>query len=77
VSTVEGRVKLIQAAKKLMMDWRQAQQEWRDDNSRQFDKKYMTPLELTVRAATSAMERMDTMLDSAQRDCADRTGFDS
>ena len=37
----------------------------------------MTPLELTVRAATSAMERMDTMLDSAQRDCADRTGFDS
>jgi hypothetical protein len=76
VSPVEGRAKLIQAAKQLMRDWQQAQEAWRDENCRQFDKKYMAPLELTIRSAASAMERMDAMLDSAQRDCADHTGFD-
>ena len=74
---MESRAKLIHAAKKLMTDWQQAQEVWRDDNCQQFDKKYMTPLELSIRAAVSAMERMDTMLNSAQQDCADRTGFGS
>ena len=77
MSTIESRAKLIHAAKKLMTDWQQAQEAWRDDNCQQFDKKYMAPLELSIRAAVSAMERMDTMLNSAQQDCADSTGFGS
>ena len=76
MSTIESRAKLIQAAKKLMADWQQAQEAWRDDNCRQFDKKYMTPLELSIRAAAQALERMDALLDSAQQDCADTPGLD-
>jgi hypothetical protein len=76
VSTIESRAKLVQAAKKLMTDWQRAQEAWRDDNCQQFDKKYMAPLEADIRAAALALERMETMLDSAQRDCADSTGFD-
>jgi hypothetical protein len=74
VSTVESRARLVQAAKKLMADWEQAQEVWRDDNCRQFDKKYMTPLQSSIRAAALALERMETTLEGAQQDCANGTG---
>ena len=75
MSTTDSRAKLIQAAKKLMADWEQTREAWRDDNCQQFDKKYISPLESSIRAAALALERMDTMLESAQQDCADNTGF--
>lgn len=75
MSTIESRAKLIQAAKKLMADWQQAQEAWHDDNCRQFDKKYMSPLESSIHAAAMAMERVETILESAQQDCADSTGL--
>jgi hypothetical protein len=74
VSTIESRAKFVQAAKKLMAEWQQVREEWRDDNCRQFDKKYMTPLEASIRAASLAMERMEMILESAQQDCADSAG---
>jgi hypothetical protein len=74
VSTVESRARLVQAAKKLLADWEQAQEVWRDDNCRQFDKKYMTPLQSSIRAAALALERMETTLEGAQQDCANGTG---
>ncbi len=74
MSSVASRAKLIQAAKILMAQWQQVQEAWRDDNCLQFDKKYMAPLESSIRAAALALERMDTMLDSAVQDCADNTG---
>lgn len=76
MSTIQSRAKLIQAAKKLLADWQQAQEAWRDDNCQQFNKKYMTPLESSIRAAALALERMEAMLDSAQQDCADSQGLD-
>jgi hypothetical protein len=74
VSTIESRAKFVQAAKKLMIQWQQVREEWRDDNCRQFDKRYMAPLEASIRAAALAMERMEMILESAQQDCADSTG---
>ncbi len=75
MSTIESRAKLVHAAKKLMADWEQAKEAWHDENCQQFDKKYMSPLESSIRAAALALERMDTMLESAQQDCADNPGF--
>lgn len=74
MSATESRAKLVQAAKKLMADWQQVKEAWRDENCRQFDKNYMSPLESSIRAATLAMERMETMIDGAQQDCGDSTG---
>ncbi len=74
MNTIESRAKMIQAAKKLMADWQQAQEAWRDDNCRQFDKKYMAPLESSIRETALALERMETILETAQQDCADSTG---
>jgi hypothetical protein len=75
VSSVESRAKLMQAAKKLLADWQEVKEAWRDDNCQQFDKKYMAPLESSTRAAAQAMERMEAMLDAARHECADSTGF--
>lgn len=73
MSTAESRAKLVQAAKKLMADWQQVRETWHDENCRQFDKRYMASLESSIRAAVVAMERMGTMLDSAQQECGNRT----
>jgi hypothetical protein len=75
MSASGSRAKLMQAAKKLMADWEQAKEAWRDENCRQFDKKHMAPLESSIHAAALALERMEAMLDDAQQDCAD-TGSD-
>lgn len=71
MSATESRAKLVQAAKKLMADWQQAKEAWRDENCQQFDKNYMLPLESSIRAATLAMERMETLIDGAQQDCGE------
>jgi hypothetical protein len=69
MSVVEGRAKLIKAGKKLMSDWYQVKEVWRDENCRQFEKKYINQLETDIRAAAQAMEHIGAMLASARRDC--------
>jgi hypothetical protein len=71
MSTADSRAKLVQATKKLLSDWYRVREAWRDDNCVQFDKKYVTPLEANIRAATVAMERIASMIDKAEHDCRD------
>ncbi len=74
MSVIDSRAKLILAAKKLNGEWHQAQEAWRDENARQFERQFMSTLELNVRAAVLAMERMGTALESAQHDCKNDPG---
>ena len=76
MSTLESRAKLVQAAKKFAAEWENAKETWRDENRRQFEKKYMAPLESDIRAALLAMERIGAMLNGAQHDCGDSTEID-
>ncbi|HSV98741.1 MAG TPA: hypothetical protein VLI39_01110 [Sedimentisphaerales bacterium] len=71
MSTADSRAKLVQATKKLLSDWQRVREVWRDDNCLHFDKKYITPLEASIRAATVAMERMAGLIDRAEHDCGD------
>jgi len=73
MSVIDSRAKLIMASKKLMTEWHRAREEWRDENARQFEKKYMEPLELSIRAAALAMERMGNAIESAHHDCKNDT----
>jgi hypothetical protein len=75
MSAAESRAKLTQAAKRLVSDWHQAKEVWRDENSAQFEKKYIAPLESNIRAAVMAMEHMAAALDKAQHDCGDSRDF--
>jgi len=74
MSAIESRAKLVQATKKLMAEWALVRETWRDENCRQFEKKYMAPLEADVRAAVLAIERIGAMLHNAQHDCGDSKG---
>lgn len=71
MSAIDSRAKLIQAGKKLMADWRQTRETWRDIKARQFEKEYMEPLESHIRAAVLGMERIGNALNSAYYDCKD------
>ena len=71
MSTIESRAKLIQATKKLMADWEQTKETWRDEKGRQFEALFLVPLASNLRAAALAMERMGAMLNSAQHECRD------
>ncbi len=71
MSATESRAKLARAAKALMAEWQQVQEIWRDENGAQFEKKFVAPLESSIRAAVQAMERIGALIDKAQRDCED------
>jgi len=77
MSAIDSRAKLIQAGKKLMTDWDRTREVWRDSNARQFDKRFMGPLEAHIRAAALGIERIGTALSSAVHDCQDSTGHRS
>ena len=74
MSAIEGRAKLVQAGKKLLSDWQQTRENWRDENARSFEQQYMAPLEASIRGAVLAMERMNSALEGARHDCRDSSG---
>jgi hypothetical protein len=71
MSASDSRAKLVQTTKKLLSDWQHVRETWRDENCVQFDKEYIAPLEVDIRAAVLAMERVAAMIEKAQQDCAD------
>jgi hypothetical protein len=71
MSATDSRAKLILANKKLLAEWHQTREAWRDENARQFEEKYMASLEVNIRAAVLAMERMGNAIESAHHDCKD------
>jgi len=62
--------KLTRAAKKLFVSWGVIKETWRDENSRQFEEKYISLLRSEVRKTELAMGRMDTVLNRVRQDCA-------
>jgi len=60
---------LTRAAKDLLAHWQSTKETWRDETSRQFEKKYLTPLEADLKTATQAMERIGAMIDRIRYDC--------
>ncbi len=75
MSAFEGHAKLVQAAKKLMLEWHDVKEIWRDENCLAFEKKYIAPLEAGIRAATVAMERIGSTLEKARNDCGSSGEF--
>lgn len=77
MSVIDSRAKLILAAKKLTTEWHRTREMWRDEKARQFDQKYMSALEVHIRAAILAMERMGNALESERNDCKNDTRYGS
>jgi hypothetical protein len=70
MGTYESQAQLKMAAKELIANWQNLKSSWRDENSRQFEKKYIVLLESELRSAQLAMRRMDAMLNQVRHECA-------
>ena len=69
MSIAAEHAKLTRSAKNLLVSWRRIQQTWRDENSRQFEEKYLSLLWAELRKTELAMERMNIVLNQLRRDC--------
>lgn len=70
MSVRTGHAKLSRAAKDLFASWRRTKETWRDENSRQFEERYLSLLRSELRKAEAALERMDSVLHRVRHDCS-------
>jgi hypothetical protein len=69
MSIASGRGRLATAMKDLMGHWIETRAQWNDPVSRQFEKKFLLPLETDVRQAIGAMEEAGQICQHIRRDC--------
>ena len=69
MSLATSRARLQGSLKELRAQWDLAKAKWDDPMSREFEKRYLAPLEPMVRNTISAMDKMDGILAQARRDC--------
>lgn len=65
----EGRGQLSKAMKNLLLRWVETKSNWDDAASKHFEEKFLTPLELDLKNAASAMDHMAGVLSNVRRDC--------
>jgi hypothetical protein len=65
----EGRAALRKSVKELMMRWNDTKAKWSDGNSRNFENKYLVPLDQDAKTAISAMDTMSALLGKIKTDC--------
>lgn len=65
----EGMGQLSKAMKELSMRWNETKSGWGDANAREFEKKFLEPIERDMRAAVGAMDQMAVLLHQIYRDC--------
>lgn len=64
-----GAAKLNKAWKKLRMRWEATKPAWHDSVSREFEEKYLAPLEPQIDATLQRMRALAASLAAAQHDC--------
>ncbi len=64
-----SRARLKAAMKELLVHWDLVKTKWDDPVSADFEKKFLGTLDPKVRAAASAMEKMEGILAQVRRDC--------
>jgi hypothetical protein len=70
----QAREKLLLASKRLVADWQQLKELWRDQACQQFEQAYMVQIQSEVQACLMAMEIAQQALSAALVDTADRMG---
>ncbi|KPK75858.1 MAG: hypothetical protein AMJ79_09430 [Phycisphaerae bacterium SM23_30] len=69
MSVYDGRAKLVRAAKNLFVSWERTKEGWRDENSRQFEKKYITLLQSEIHNTQQAMDHIAVLLHRLRQEC--------
>ncbi|MEE8459409.1 MAG: hypothetical protein V3S08_06030 [Phycisphaerales bacterium] len=64
-----SRARLAAALKQLRVHWDLVKAKWDDQVSADFERKFLQTLEPKIRAAATAMEKMEKVLAQARHDC--------
>jgi hypothetical protein len=70
VDTSAGSVRLREALRTLRVKWEESQSDWNDGVRREFEERYLEPLEPRVLATVNSMANLLQVLAKAQQDCS-------
>ncbi len=66
-----GRNRLSKATKDLREQWRETREVWNDGNARAFVERHLEPLGPEVTLMVAAVNRLQEVLEKAERACSD------
>lgn len=64
-----ARGRLMAVTKKLMVSWQQTSQYWRDSNSSEFEKKYISDLQPGLNRAVKSIGELEKIISKIKHDC--------
>jgi hypothetical protein len=69
MSITSGHAKLKKAGKDLLAEWSATQSLWRDPKSEQFDERFIQLFVEKIRAADTALNHMEAVIQQVHKDC--------
>lgn len=73
--SMEGRPRLVEALKRLSVDWRQLKELWQDQQCHKFETEVMDIIEQNSREMLMVMERLGTSLHRVRHECGNNEEF--
>lgn len=67
----EGRGQLGKSVKELMNRWAETKSMWDDPVSRRIEENFLRPMEVDLRNAVGAMDRVGILLQAIRRECGE------
>jgi hypothetical protein len=69
VSAVGSKGRLLGASKELSLKWEETKNHWRDEKSRDFERKYLQELFAGMDKTITVIEKLDELLKRVRSDC--------
>lgn len=66
-----ARLRIHGEYRDLMQAWSRTIERWRDPVARAFEEHRLRPIEPRIRSTVSAMEKIESMIEAARRECGD------
>lgn len=71
MSMTSARLRIHGEYRDLMLAWRRTMEQWRDPVARAFEERRLQPVEPRIRSTVAAMEKIESMIEAARRECGD------
>lgn len=69
MSLRSSRAQLAVLTRELLRHWEQTRHQWRDDQAREFESRYLGPLATLLGSTLNSIEDLDKLLSKIRRDC--------
>ena len=69
MSAVGSKGRLLGASKELSLKWEETKNHWRDEKSRDFERKYLQELFAGMDKTITVIEKLDELLKRVRSDC--------